>query len=185
MSRPADRPETYDRVTRALHWGMAALLAAQFLSAAAHWGLPRGHIMWRILWSYHLPLGIALFFLVLVRGVWGLANMSRRPRHSGVMGRVAVTGHIILYTLMVVVPAVRILAAAGNKKGFNLLGISVFPDREEHVTWMRAPADWHGEMGWILGLLVAGHIAIALIWHQWIRRDDTLKRMFGRSNAAR
>jgi len=35
-------------------------------------------------------------------------------------------------------------------------------------------------MGWILALLVVGHIAMAVVWHRIIRRDDVLATMAGR-----
>lgn len=37
----------------------------------------------------------------------------------------------------------------------------------------------HG-MGWILVLLVLGHLGMALIWHHLVRRDDLLATMAGR-----
>ncbi|MDD9724410.1 cytochrome b [Roseovarius sp. SK2] len=175
-----DTPGHYGPVSRILHWGMAALFAAQFLSAAAHWALPKENAVRDVLWSYHGTLGATLFLLVLLRGAWGLANIPRRPpAHDGVVGRAAVAGHLAIYALMVIVPAVRLLAAAGSDRGLSYLGITFVAPREVEVAWMQAPAEWHGEMGWILALLVVGHIAMAVVWHRMIRRDDTLQRMAG------
>ncbi|MFN3211092.1 MAG: cytochrome b [Roseovarius sp.] len=166
----------YGTVSRALHWGMAALFAAQFLSAAAHWSLPRENAVRETLWSYHGT----LFVLVLLRGTWGLANMPRRPpAHQGIIGRAAVAGHLAIYALMVIVPAVRFVAAAGSDRGLTYLGITLLAPREVEIAWMQAPAEWHGEMGWILGVLVLGQIAMAVIWHRMIRRDGTMQRMAG------
>lgn len=177
MTALSDSPARYGLVSRTFHWGMAALFAAQFLSAAAHWGLARDNALREALWSYHGALGTTLFLLVLLRGLWGLANLPRRPAHSGAAGRAAVAGHAAIYGLMVIVPAVRLLAAAGSTRGFSYLGIPVFPARETEIAWMLAPAEWHGELGWILALLVLGHIAMAIVWHRLILRDDTLQRM--------
>lgn len=179
MATLLDTPNRYGLISRTLHWGMAALFAAQFLSAAAHWGLPREHAVREALWSYHPTLGATLFLLVLVRGVWGLANISHRPPHSGAIGLAGAAGHLAIYALMVIVPAARLLAAAGGTRGFSYLGIPVFPAREVEVAWMQAAAEWHGEMGWILALLVLGHIAMATIWHRRIRHDGILNRMAG------
>ena len=82
---------------------------------------------------------------------------------------------------MVIVPAVRILAGAGGDRGLDYLGATITPARESEIAWMQAPAEWHGEMGWILALLVLGHIAMATIWHQLIQRDGALQRMTGRT----
>lgn len=179
MSKLWDSPERYGAISRILHWGMAVLFLAQFASAAARLALPRENELRQALWSYHQDLGVTLFLFVLVRGLWGLMNLARRPPHPGFLGRAAVAGHGAIYALMVVVPSVRILAAAGRERGLSYLGMTVFPPREAEVAWMQVPAQWHGEMGWVLALLVVGHIAMATIWHQLIRRDDTLKRMAG------
>lgn len=176
-----DQPDRYGSVSRALHWGMAALFVAQFVSAAAHWALPRENALREALWSYHSTLGVTLFLLVIVRGAWGLMNLSRRPTHEGLMGRAAKAGHAALYALMVIVPLMRLIAAAGSKRGLNYLGLEIFPAREAEVAWMQAAAELHGELGWVLALLVLGHIAVAVVWHHMVQRDDTLRRMAGRA----
>ena len=179
MPNLSDGPDRYGLVTRVFHWGMAALFAAQFLSAAAHWALDRENALRQTLWSYHATLGTRLFLLVLLRGLWGLANLSRRPGHSGAMGQAAKLGHLVLYLLMVIVPTLRLLAAAGSTRGFSYLGIQIFPARETEIALLSGMAEWHGELGWILALLVVGHIVMAVIWHRLVQRDDTLSRMAG------
>ncbi|WP_405402709.1 cytochrome b [Paracoccus sp. Ld10] len=177
MTTFSDTPDRYGIVSRTLHWGMAILFAAQFLSAAAHWALPRENTLRETLWSYHTTLGATLFLLVLVRGAWGLANVPKRPPQSGRVGQAAIAGHLAIYALMVLVPAVRLLASAGSTRGFSYFGVQVLPAREVEVAWMQVASAWHGEMGWILALLVLGHIAMATVWHRLIRRDGVLGRM--------
>lgn len=177
MTMIKDTSLRYGYVSRMLHWGMALLFAAQFLSAAARWALEREHPVREVLWSYHATLGTTLFLLVLLRGAWGLANMTNRPPHSGPIGTAALAGHITIYTLMVIVPGVRLLAAAGSTRGLNYLGVQIFPAREVEIAWTQIASEWHGEMGWILALLVVGHITMAVVWHRIIRKDDVLNRM--------
>lgn len=172
-----DNSERYGLVTRVLHWGMAVLFAAQFASAAAHWALPREDALRQSLWSYHVTLGVTLFILVLIRGVWGLLNLPARPAHSGLVGQAAIAGHVAIYALMIIVPAVRLLAAAGSDRGLTYLGLTIFPPRETEIAWTQLPAEWHGEMGWLLAALILGHIAMATVWHHLIHRDGVLSRM--------
>ena len=146
MTQLSDTPTRYGTVSRLLHWGMAALFAAQFISAAAHWALPRENTLRELLWGYHTTLGVTLFALILVRGLWGLANIQRRPAHAGLMGQAAVAGHVVLYALMVIVPGVRLLAAAGGTRGLSYFGVQIFSPRTAEVAWMQAPAEWHGEL---------------------------------------
>ena len=183
MEKLMDHPNRYGIVSRALHWGMAILFVAQFVSAAAHWALPREDSIRQLLWSYHSTLGTTLFLLVLLRGVWGLMNKPRRPSHSGRIGQAAAAGHVAIYVLMVIVPASRLLAAAGSDRGFGYLGIPIFPARETEIAWMQLPSELHGEMGWILGLLILGHAAMAIGWHHLIQRDGVLETMTGRGEA--
>ncbi|WPL55457.1 cytochrome b [Qipengyuania profunda] len=174
-----DNPDRYGAVSRSLHWGMAVLFLIQFCSAAAHWGLPRENALREMLWGYHTDVGLTLFLLVFLRGAWGLANMSRRPTHPGALGRAAMAGHLAIYALMIIVPSVRVLAAAGGTRGLSFWGIEVLQPRGQEVTWMQIPAEWHGEMGWLLAALILGHAGIALFWHGSIKRDGTLQRMVG------
>lgn len=180
MAQLSDNPNRYGLVSRTLHWGIAVLFLAQFVSAAAHWALPRESALRETFWSYHTSLGVTLFFLVILRGAWGLANLRLRPSHTGSMGKAAVTGHLAIYTLMVIVPLVRFLAAAGGKRGLSYFGFQIFPPRVTEIAWMQAPAEWHGEMGWLLAVLVFGHIVMAIVWHRLIQRDDVLASMAGR-----
>ena len=174
-----DSESRYGLVSRVLHWGMALLFLAQFVSAAAHWALPRENALREALWSYHGTLGVTLFLLVLLRGVWGLANLRRRPPHTGLIGSAAVAGHAAIYALMVIVPAVRLLGAAGSDRGLSYLGVRIFAPRQVEIAWMQVPAELHGEMGWILLLLILGHILMAVVWHHFLRRDGVMQRMTG------
>ncbi|GIT88752.1 MULTISPECIES: cytochrome b [Roseobacter] len=178
MSRFYDTPERYSLISRTLHWGMALLFAMQFVTAALRWALPREDPLREFFWAYHAPLGTTLFLLMLLRGAWGLINLRRRPApHAGLIGRAALAGHLAIYTLMVIVPTLRLIAAAGSTRGFSYLGIEIFAPRETKIAWMDAMAEWHGELGWILGLLVLGHIVMAVGWHHLVKRDGTLQRM--------
>ena len=101
-----DRPDGYGVVSRSLHWLMAALLAWQFTSAAVRQLLPETPIE-AFFWSTHTSLGFLLLFLVLLRGVWALVNLGRRP-DSGLL---AGLGHLVLYLLMIAIPTLGILRA--------------------------------------------------------------------------
>ena len=78
---------------------------------------------------------------------------------------------------MVIVPAIKVIGAAGGTRGFSYLGIQVFQARDVAIAWTKTISEWHGTLGWILAALVVGHIAAAVIWHQFIKRDDVLTRM--------
>ncbi|UFN50380.1 cytochrome b [Roseomonas sp. OT10] len=175
-----DTPAAYGRVTRVLHWGMAVLLAWMFLTATARalfWDVP----LVRSLWWTHASTGFLVFILALVRVSWAVANRHRRPpKDPSLLGRLATLGHGLLYTLMLVIPALGLLRAYGFGRGFAPFGLPLFPPLPERIPALMAPANAvHGLLGWCLLALVAGHVAMALV-HAFAWRDGLLARMAGR-----
>lgn len=177
-SRIWDNPSGYGAITRALHWGMAALFAWQFAGAilrvvAEDTGIEG------FFWSTHYTVGFTLWLLVLLRGAWGLANLARRPVHEGapIMALAAKLGHLALYLLMFLVPFLAILRAFGGTRGFTVYGVQLAAPGGEAVPALTAPGNaLHGLLGWALLALIVGHVAMAL-YHAHVRKDPTLDRM--------
>lgn len=183
-SRLWDSPAGYGAVTRALHWGMAALFAWQFLSAILRVGAKDTAIA-GLFWTTHYSVGFTLWLLVLVRGAWGLANLAHRPRHAGpkAFATAAKLGHLTLYLLMTLVPTLAILRAVGSGRGLTVWGLELVPRGGEANPLLTAPGNaLHGLLGWALLVMILGHVAMAL-YHGRVRRDPTLDRMTkGRSD---
>lgn len=171
-----DNHETYGTVSRWLHWGMAALVAWQFLSAGAH-ALLDDTAVEAFFWPTHKPIGLLLLLLMVLRAVWALAHRRVRPPS---VNRLATTGHVLLYVLVLVVPALALSRQYGSGRAWEPVGIALFPGFEgEKIEWMMAPANLlHGWLGWTLLALTVGHILMA-VWHR--RRSDqpdVLERMW-------
>ncbi|MDO5621887.1 MAG: cytochrome b [Paracoccus sp. (in: a-proteobacteria)] len=177
-----DSSARYGAVTRLLHWGIALLMIWQLLGMVTKVVLGRESGLASMMVGTHQSLGFVLFVLILLRVVWALVNTGRRPAHgAGLMGLAAKAGHLALYVLMVFVPAVGLIRAWGNERAYNVFGWEVFVPRPEGqaVTWaVNLGNDWHGEIGWLLGALILGHIA-AVLWHRLVLRDDTMAKMAG------
>ncbi|MWD27287.1 cytochrome b [Aquicoccus sp. SCR17] len=182
--RPAmpwrDNPETYGWITRALHWGIAALILWQILGMVLRLALGRMPVV-SLFVGLHQPLGATLFVLIAARLLWALAQRRRRPGHGrGPLARATRAGHVLLYALMVAVPALGLLRAWGNTRAFAPWGLPVFPARETEIAWATTLADrLHGELAWALTALILGHVVMALI-HALHWCDGTLARMAGR-----
>lgn len=177
-SRLCDTPSGYGAISRLLHWGMALLLAWQFTSAILRVVADDTPIE-GFFWSTHATVGVTLWLLVLVRGIWALMNFSRRPKSEGprLLGMLASTTHLLLYLLMVVVPTLAILRAIGNGRGWRVYGLQLVAPGGEPNPALTDPAKaLHGWLGWTLLVLVICHIAAA-IYHGFIRKDGTLTRM--------
>jgi cytochrome b561 len=173
-----DSPDRYGLISRLLHWGKACLLIWQFAVI----------LTWRIFgpadWVKsvtsigpgHGTVGLLTILLVVIRVIWALINRGRRPvRASGWSGRAAAFVHFSFYGLMFIIPALALVRAYGNGRGF----MPWIPATGVRVEWMVAPANLlHGVLSWCLSALIAGHIAMAL-FHQLALKDGTLARMIG------
>lgn len=181
MAQPShiwDSSSGYGLVTRALHWGMAALFAWQFAGAILR-VVAEDSAIARLFWSTHFTLGFTLGLLVLIRGVWGLLNLRKRPPVEGSLAvqRAARFGHLALYALMVAVPALAILRALGGTRGFTIYGLQLAGPGGVADPLLIAPGNaLHAPLGWALLALVIGHVAMALR-HAHVRKDPTLERM--------
>lgn len=167
----------YGLVTRALHWAIAALLIYQLGGVVA--GAALGETPLTEAWgSSHKPVGLLLFVLGVSRAIWGLLNLKRRPPlHDGLVGKLAVAGHLALYGLLLFVPGVALIRQYGSGRPFEAFGLTIMQGGHEKIEWMtKLGGDFHGEFGWVLLLVILMHIAMALV-HQFVWKDGTLKRM--------
>lgn len=177
-----DTETKYGLVTRLLHWAIAGLILWQFLGMGLRLMLGR-HPVSAFFVGSHQGVGALLFVLICARVLWALVNTGRRPPHSGLVGLAAKAGHFVLYALMVAVPVLGLLRAWGGTRGFAPFGVPIFAPRAEgeQIGWAVDAANLlHGELAWLLGAVVLGHVVMVGV-HEGLWRDGTLGRMLGRS----
>jgi cytochrome b561 len=171
-----DRPQGYGRVSRTLHWLMAALFAVQFLSAILRF-IDRDMALSKTVWGVHYTLGFSLLVLVALRAIWGVMNLRTRPPHGhGLIGLASLGGHLALYALMIFVPAIGLLRVYGGGRGFEVFGFQIFQPGARNEALMAPGHLLHGPAGWALLALVAGHILMVFV-HKYLWREDILGRM--------
>lgn len=179
MNTLLDDRNGYGLVSRAFHWSMALLFLWQFISAILR-VVAKDTMVYSFFWSAHHQLGFALLILVVLRGIWGVLNIHRRPHKQNLAGKFASLGHLAIYGLMFIVPAVALLRAYGSGRGFSFLGIQIFEQTGVQNAALTAPGNaLHGLLGWVLLAVIAGHVLMALV-HHFALRDDTLRYMTGR-----
>ncbi len=111
-----DTEQAYGKVTRLLHWSIAALMLWQFFGMGLRLLLGRTPLV-SFFVGWHQPVGTVLFLLIVLRVGWALANRSRRPDHGpGFWGLAARLGHLALYLVMVLVPVAALLRAYGGER---------------------------------------------------------------------
>lgn len=163
----------YGRLSRALHWAMAALFAWQFASVGARVLLPDSPLD-EFLWATHKPLGALLLMLGLLRLAWALWEHPRRP---AALNGAARLGHLALYALMLAIPALALLRQFGSGRAFSPFGLPLMPGFDGEIEWMTALGSaLHGLLGWTLLVLLVGHITMALL-HGRLGGQPVLRRM--------
>ncbi|TJZ92632.1 cytochrome b [Paracoccus gahaiensis] len=177
-----DSTARYGSVSRAFHWAVAALMLWQFGGMLSEKILGEESPLAAALSANHTQVGTILFLLIVARAVWALVNRGQRPAHGpGLQGYAVRLGHFALYALMLAVPSAALLRAWGNERAFAPFGFQIFAPRSPDEVVGTATAigsNFHGELAWIMGVLILGHIAMAIL-HQVVLRDGTLKRMAG------
>lgn len=158
-----DNSNRYGQVSRILHWGMALLLLWQFISAGAHLLLEDTPVE-AFFWPFHKPLGFLLFVLIVIRLVWALINRTQRPPSISVAAKL---GHIALYGFLIAVPILALIRQYGSGKAFAPFGVVIFPGfAGDKINWMVELGNlFHGWLGWILLIMVIGHIFM-VFWHR-------------------
>ena len=176
MSGWLDTPQRYGRISRGFHWLMAVLFTWQFTGAVLFVAIGDTAIT-RFIGGSHFSLGFVLFVLVLLRGLWGLANWGRRPAPPGHVGRLATAGHALIYALMITVPGIALLRQYGSGKAFDAFGVPVMSERPEKIEWIMVPGDlFHYWLGFVFLAVVLGHVGMVVL-HRVLWRDNLLTRM--------
>ena len=165
----------HDRTTIALHWTTAVLVVLLWVIGQTINWMPRG--VWKVDYrSVHLVGGIALGAVLLGRLMWRLGrNETLPPIAEGIMLLLARLTHWALYLLLILAVGLGISTAwAGGESIFNLFNIpALAPGNNSLVHMIRG---WHALAANAI-LIVAGMHAAAALFHHYILRDATLRRM--------
>ena len=169
---------TYTPVARGLHWLMAALIAGLLILGIYMSDLPLSPDKLQ-LYAWHKWAGASVFLLVWLRLAWRLghpppplpATLSRRMQWA------AHAGHALLYGLMFAIPLSGWLMSSAKGVPTVWFGLLTIPDllaRNRELGDLLQQL--HKALNLLLMLTLAGHIAAAL-WHRFVLKDDTLRRM--------
>lgn len=194
-----NNPDRYTKVAIMLHWLIAIVILFLFALGWYMNELPRGSgkvtdidLFDLGIYTYHLTeaatprtfyfnlhksIGFTVLLLVALRLYWRL--MHRPPALPASMKRwekvVAHGTHHLLYLMMVLMPLTGLLTTLYSKYGLHWFSVPVLPGLD-NPGWRDFFVDAHGFSASILIVLIGLHIAAALK-HQFIDKDNTLKRM--------
>lgn len=182
MTNNPDRTRfQFDRVQRWLHWTMAAMIFVAIGLGVASAYLPVGQQPRKGLLEIHKSLGFTILALLIVRIVWRL--WSGEPPYRQPLGRLnrfaSRAGHLVLYGLMIFMPATGYLFSAAGGYSLPWFGLFQWPrllPRDDGLALLGETL--HDRAAWVIAGVLLLHLA-AVAWHRWIMRDDVLSRMTG------
>jgi cytochrome b561 len=179
--------DSYGALAKFLHWAIVILIIAQYVIIEAAEELPDGLEKFAMV-TRHKSLGMLVLGLALVRIAWKLLNKGR-PAHVPMPRpqRIAATaGHGLLYVLILAQPISGWMMSSAANYPVTFFGWFQFP------ALVRASDELHEfyeevhEFLFSALLVVTVVHVLAALYHHFIQKDDTLRRMlpFGRSRTA-
>ena len=180
MHTPAKR---YHPALIGMHWLTLVLLAAADALIELRGIFPKGSGAHELMKTWHFMLGLAVFALVLLRLPLRLALHAPpiTPAPPAWQHRLALAMHVALYALLLALPLLGWLTLSAKGRPVPFFGLELppllAPDKALGKS-LEGVHEFIGELGyWLIGL----HAAAAL-YHHYLVRDDTLRRMLpGRS----
>jgi cytochrome b561 len=168
----------YHPVAKTLHWLMSILIIGLLALGLYMHELPLSPQKLE-LYSWHKWFGVTVFMLVWLRLAWRIVHPAPPPSAalSPVLKNTARAAHGVLYVLMVLIPVSGWLMSSA--KGFQTVWFGVLPipdllSRDKELGDLLQEV--HEGLNVALMLTLSGHGAAAL-WHHFVLKDDTLKRM--------
>ncbi|MFJ4145276.1 cytochrome b [Pseudomonas sp. NPDC089734] len=176
----APSSERYTSRARWLHWLMAVLIIAAYALILSRTQFSKASEYRVLVVQSHFWVGLLILALAFFR-------VAERRRHSppgitppleGVLRLAATTTHYALYAFLFVQPVLGFLTVMIEK------GALPIPLTELQIPWPFATDDRFAERFEDLHKLLAsifyyviGLHAVAAIWHHFVRKDNTLRRM--------
>ena len=172
-------PARYAAGAIALHWAMAVLIVVAGVLGLLHDSWPKQTQAFWI--NVHALIGLLVFGLLITRIGWRRRHPPPElPRDCGELARrLSQPVHRLLYVLMFVIPILGIVTFIwhGRVFDFGLFRIDVGVPKNRAVF---QPTELvHGYLAYALFGVASLH-ALAALWHQYVRRDGVLRRMWPR-----
>ena len=169
----------YGSFAKFLHWAIVLLILPQYFLAEGAEDFEKGSQEAMQLMDLHKSLGLLVLILAVVRIAWKIVN---RP-HPAPLGdiawqrKAAAAGHGMLYVLILLQPLTGWLLVSSGDNPVSLFGWLALPALVGPNPGLHEAMEEVHEIGFSLLLVVAAvHVAAAL-FHHWILKDETLRRM--------
>lgn len=184
---PATQARTrYAPLSIFLHWVMLLLITAVYSCILLRENYPKGTDLREGLKTWHFMLGLAVLALVIIRIVARLLTTKPpiKPEPPAWQMLFAKTMHLTLYVFMLAMPIAGWLILSSEGKVIPFFGLElpalIAPDKglAEQIEELHETV---GEIGYYL----IGLHALAALFHHYVVKDNTLRRMLPGKRSAR
>ena len=178
----------YGSIAMLFHWTIAILIFTNFpLGLYFHRFLKGGSPEWQFFAQLHVSIGLTVLFLSLMRLTWRLINqVPDIPYDIGNKMRIVThIAHYSLYAFMIIVPLIGWGMLSVSPRPMVLFGTGPWPKLQLLVSLPTASKEVIGKTlaathlvgASLLIVLALGHVAAAVFYHYFIRKDQVLQRM--------
>jgi len=178
MKTPTTTNTRYSSASIAMHWAMVLVFVAVYVLINLAEGFEKGSAERQMARDWHATFGLLVFALVWLRIALRVLGTTPPivPQPSALMEKLAKLGHLALYVLMVALPLVGWLLLSARGKPIPFFGLELpalmAPNKELGRT-IKEIHEFGGNLGYFL---IGGHAAAAL-FHHYVVKDNTLRRM--------
>jgi superoxide oxidase len=170
--------ERYGWLSIGLHWSMLLLLAAVYACIDLNELFPKGSATREGLKTWHYTLGLTVFALAWLRLAARVTGVVPpiAPEPPGWQQLSARIVHAVLYVLMIAMPLVGWLILSARGKPIPFFGLQLPALVGESKALGRFFKEVH-EFAGTAGYFLIGLHAAAALFHHYVVRDNTLRRM--------
>ncbi|OZA27554.1 MAG: cytochrome B [Hydrogenophilales bacterium 17-64-11] len=168
----------YRAPTIGIHWLMLLLFVAVYGSIELRQLFEKGSDPREALKTWHFMLGMLAFALAWLRLAARLSGPAPAS-HPGLPGLQRLSSrllHLALYVLMIGMPLTGWLVLSAAGKPIPFFGLELPALIGENKALAKQIKQLHETVGTI-GYALIGLHAVAALYHHYIKRDDTLRRM--------
>ncbi len=174
----ATPPARYSFASISLHWLMLILLVAVYACMEFSGNFPKGSDTRALLKTWHYMLGLSVFLLVWIRLAARIGRPAPpiQPAPPIWQTRLAKLVQFGLYVLMVGLPLFGWLLLSAKGQVIPFFGLqlpALIAENKDAASWIK---EIH-ETGANAGYFLAGLHALAALYHHYLLRDNTLRRM--------
>lgn len=168
----------YSKLSISLHWVMLILLVAVYACMELRGYYPKGSDFREGLKTWHFMLGLSVLLLVAFRIVARVTGVTPpiMPEPGAWQKLLAKLTHLALYAFMIAMPIAGWVILSASDKLVPFFGLKlpalVGPDKE----LAELVKELHETFATV-GYFLVGLHAVAALFHHYIFKDDTLRRM--------